>query len=333
MYIENNYHALTQNALYFKRILGESKLCAVIKNNAYGHGLERVASYLAPHVDFFAVGNAEECQKIAYLGKNTLILLPQDGKNTELAIQYGGILTIDSFRTLAAVRSAVHKCNSIVKVHIKIDSGMSRLGFSESDMPKLLKLLKEDKNIEADGVFSHFFGDTAETCDKQLECFSVCADELEQGLNTALIKHIANTSGALLSSKYRLDMARIGIGLFGYGARELLPCKRVYSDVIAVKSVRQGETVGYGGVYECKKDTKIAVVRAGYADGLPRMLAGSRVKINGGFYPIVAVCMAMCMVDVGGSCIEVGDSVTLLGDGVNLSNDKVITYELLCSLR
>ena len=327
-----DYNAIQKNTLFFKQLLGESKLCAVLKNNAYGHGLMHVARHIAPLTDYFAVGSVDDAEQLLPLKKNTLVLLPQNQRNTERAVKCNCILTVDSFVTLDIVNSVAQKLNTKARVHIKIDSGMSRLGFQYAEIDKLVEKLGGSA-VNVEGIFSHFYGDTESECDKQLQQFQECYCAFEKGYGKPLLKHIANSGAALLSSKYHLDMVRIGLGLYGYGNDSLLPAKSVCADVIAVKKVCKGSVVGYGAKYECGADTSIAVLNVGYATGLPRTLVGSKIKIGTRFYPIVAICMAMALVDVGNVDVDVGQSATLLGDGVNIANDKVIIYELLCNLK
>ena len=327
-----NYDAITKNVEFFRRRLGQSKLCAVLKNNAYGHGLTHVARQISELVDCFAVGCVDEAEQIAFLKKDILILLPQNLRNAEKAIKAGYILTVDSFVTLEIVDKAAKSVDKIARAHLKIDSGMSRLGFNYSQLNELFARLNNSA-ITVEGVFSHFYGENADDCDRQLQCFEGCLSELQTALNKPLIAHIANTGAALLSSKYHLDMARIGLGLYGYGHGELLPAKKVCADVIGVKSVSIGSVVGYGAKYKCERNSRIAVLNIGYANGLQRCLVGSKVTVNGQKCPIVAICMAMCMLDVTDVEVNVGDTAVLLGDGINISNDEVIIYELLCNLR
>ena len=327
-----DYNAIEKNTLHFKQLLGKSKLCAVLKNNAYGHGLVHVARHIAELVDCFAVGNADDAEQVLFLKKDTLILLPQNQRNTERAIKNDNILTVDSFSTLNLVDNEARKLKRQARVHIKFDSGMSRLGFNRSQIDELLERL-QSAHVSVEGIFSHFFGDTVADCDKQFDYFVACANTMENALNHQLTKHIANSGVALLSSKYHLDMARIGLGLYGYGDEHLLPAKSVFADVISVKTVETGSVVGYGGKYVCQNATQIAVLNVGYAIGLSRTLIGSKIKINGQSFPIVAICMAMALVDVGNAEIAVGDVATILADDVNIANDKVIIYELLCNLQ
>lgn len=326
-----DYEAIEKNILYFKSILGESKLCAVLKNNAYGHGAVHVARHIAHMVDCFAVGNADEAEQLRFIRKPKLILLPQNKRDTERALQLDCILTVDSFESLRIVDNIATKLNKKARVHIKIDSGMSRLGFVKSELLALGGALSS-ANVAVDGVFSHFWGDTQLDCDKQFDYFCDCCNVLSSYIDKSFVRHIANTSATLLSADYHLDMVRVGLGLFGYGDSNLKPAKHVYADVIAVKRVTAGSAVGYGACYRPVKDTGVAILNVGYAMGLSRTLVGGKIKIKGVICTIVAICMAMTIVDVGDAKISVGDVATLLDCDVNISNDKVIIYELLCNL-
>ena len=327
-----DYNAIEKNTLFFKQLLGNSKLCAVLKNESYGHGIIHVARHIAELVDLFAVGSVDEAEKLLFLRKDILILLPQNERNTEKAIKSNCILTVDSFYTLDLVNKVAKNLNITARIHIKIDSGMSRLGFQYSEIATLLQVL-HSSNVIVEGIFSHFYGDTELECDLQLKQFKACYNTFELNYGKPLVKHIANSGAALLSSKYHLDMARVGLGLYGYGNDNLLPAKRVFADVISVKNVSAGSVVGYGAKYRCSSDTRIAVLNVGYATGLPRTLVGAKIKIGNKLYNIVAICMAMTLVDVGNAQINVGDTAVLLGDDVNISNDQVIIYELLCNLK
>ena len=327
-----DYDAIKKNAKYFREQIGRSKLCAVLKNDAYGHGLMHVARHIVEEVDCFAVGSVDEAEQIQFLNKDVLILLPQNLRNTERAIRGNFILTLDSFQTLQKIEKSAHGVGKTARVHLKIDSGMSRLGFNFSQLDELIKVLKSAQ-ISVEGIFSHLYGDSFEDCDKQLEAFNKCASIFQAAYPKELTRHIANTGATLLSSKYHLDMVRVGLGLFGYGNEALLPAKKVCAEVISVKTVAKGCAVGYGAKYITDKISSIAVLSVGYANGLARTLIGSEISINGQKCKIVAICMAMTLLDVTGLHVDVGDSAVLLGDGVNIANDNVIIYELLCNLR
>lgn len=303
----------------------------MLKNNAYGHGIVRTASALQGIADFFAVGNVQEALQVKDFCPNVLILLPvHSQEEIALALQHGFIFTVDSFFTLFALQNAVQ--NQKARVHVKVETGMNRLGFGVEQLPALLQQLN-GKKVVVEGVFSHFWGETATQCDGQLEKFQQACSLLSARF-PSLICHVANTSATLLNEKYRLDMCRVGLGLYGYGAPNLSVAKTVSAKVIAIRSVRAGESVGYGAEYVFPSNTTVAIVRCGYANGFPRALKNAKVKIGEQLFPVVGnVCMAMLAVDVKNSQVQVGDDVILLGKGVNNANCDVIVYELLCNLR
>lgn len=327
-----DYDAIKKNVEFFRKQIGATKLCAVLKNNAYGHGLTHVARQIVELVDCFAVGSVDEAEQIQFLNKDVLILLPQNLRNTERAIKSGFILTLDSFQTLEIIEKIAPGVRKTARVHLKIDSGMSRLGFNEKQLCELVAKL-QTAHLSVEGVFSHFYGDTEEECDKQLQRFTRCAERLQKAFPKPLTRHIANTGATLLSERYHLDMVRVGLGLYGYGNEQLLPAKKVCANVIAVKDVWQGSVVGYGAKFKCDRNSKIAVINLGYANGLARRLVGCQISVNGRKCSVVAICMAMSLVDVTDVNVAVGDTAVVLGDGINISNDEIIIYELLCNLQ
>lgn len=328
-----DFSALLHNVNFFKKLLGKSRLCAVVKNDAYGHGLKHMARYLDGVVDCFAVGSIAEAKQINFVCRDILLLLPQNRLDAEIAVDAGYILTADSFVTLDVIVDACRKIHKSARVHIKIDSGMSRLGFRQNDIDNLVNYLRGHQELSVEGVYSHFYGEMEWQCDKQLSVFMPCAEALENALNKRLTKHISNTDGALLSPRYHLDMARIGVGLYGYGNDSLLPVKTVKARVIATKSLQVGDVAGYGGKYIARHFTNVAIVNVGYAHGFARMLTDAMVQINGVKCRVIAVCMAMIIVDIGEHRVRVDDEVTLLGNGVNIANDNISVYELLCNLK
>ncbi len=326
-----DFDALDSNVRFFRERAKGAKLCAVLKNDAYGHGTIHIANHLAPLVDCFAVGDVVDAEALQYLGKDTLILLPLSLREVKRAIAANAIVTVDSFETLFGVDCAARSLGKRAKVHVKFDSGMSRLGFDVGSAPAVADRLRQ-AFVDVEGVFSHFYGESVQTCDEQLARF-LCAERVFRRMYPNVTAHIANTCGCLLSPKYHLDMVRIGLGLYGYGVPQLRPVKTVTATVIACRKVAQGSAVGYGAIFCPNRDTNIAVLNVGYAQGLPRMLVGEKISINGRFYPIVAVCMAMTMVDLGDDWAQIGQEAVLLGKEVNLSNSKVFIYELLCNLQ
>lgn len=326
-----NYDAIVKNALYFKRKLGKAKLCAVLKNDAYGHGLVRTASVLATIADVFAVGTVAEALKVEPFCKDVLILLPQCADDCEIAAEHGFVQTADSFETLDRILKSVPRGKK-ARLHMKIQSGMNRFGFNLSQLPQLAEQ-SESSKLLVEGVFSHFYGTTETECDEQLKVFLDAANFLEMSLKKPLVKHMANTAAVQLLPKYFFDMARVGLGLFGYGAPQLLSAKTVTARVLAVRNIKKGEKISYGGTV-VQHDAKIAVVGCGYANGFSRGLKNPKIMVNGVVCPVVGkVCMAVCMADVTDVAVSVGDEVTVFGNGLNASDENIIVYELLCNLK
>lgn len=329
MLIKIDYNAILSNACYFKRKC-KTKLCAVVKNNAYGHGLLKTAKCLKNVADYFAVATIDEGIIISSLGVPVLVLMPLSFKQTSIALQYGLCVTVDGFDTLEMVAAAAK--DSVACVHLKIDSGMHRFGFECEQLPKLCNVLSQYPNVVVKGVYTHMWSADIKACLAQADYYDKCVGYLQQRLGNIEIKHVANTSTSLLGDRFCYDMVRMGLGLYGYGADCLKTAKTVTAKVVATKFVEKGETVGYGGA-KVDSDMQLAVIDAGYANGLPRCLKGSSVVANGCRCRIVAsVCMSCAIIDVSGVNINVGDDVYLLGNGANPTSDNVIVYELLCNL-
>jgi alanine racemase len=334
--VSYNYDALLKNAKALKAKIGDAKLCAVVKCDAYGHGLIRTASYLAGIADCFAVASVVEADAIKHLGTDTLILLPQDVAATKCAVKSGYILTVDSFDTLAIIDSVTRELNAPCRVHVKFDTGMHRLGFYVGEAEEVAERLKNTKCV-VEGVFSHFSSADIDRqfTEKQYEKFLCCCEVMQHHFGR-LTRHIANTAAVFLGSKFALDLVRCGLGLYGYGGEGLSVVKIVRARVMSLKSALEGATVSYENSYTCKSDKKLAVIDIGYANGLLRNMSGNacvfyadkRLEIVG------KICMGMSVVDVTGVDIAVGDRVEVLGDNLNLAKySGQSIYELLLSLR
>ncbi len=330
-----NYNAIANNAQFFKEKSGKAKLCAVLKNNAYGHDIEKTAKILCNIADCFAVGNVDEADKIKPFGKPILILLPLFDQDIIRAVLGGYVITVDSFETLERVHKVAKQLSVTALVHLKIDTGMHRLGFLPDMLEEVCKQLKSMSFVQVDGIFSHF---CRADCDpsftqKQFDLFCESCIQVEKLLNKTLIKHIANTAGIMLDCSYSLDMVRIGIGLYGYGAKGLLPAKEIKAKVVAIRKVDKNDSLGYGFSGKVNSNCLVAVVNIGYADGLARCLSNKICfLINGKRYrQIGAICMAMCMLQVDDT-VKTGDEVVVLGSNNFIATDDVIIYELLCNL-
>jgi alanine racemase len=251
-----------------------------------------------------------------------------------------------SFQSLEAlIRSGVQG----LKIHVEIDTGMHRLGFAPADMGELgLRIKDLDLAIELASVFSHLAASETSESDNftrdQLEVFSAAAAVLETGLGYTVLKHIENTGGILRFADARFTMVRLGIGLYGVdprglGEAALQPVTRWVSTISQVQLVKAGEGVGYGMHGVSDRDREVAVIAAGYADGLWRAdgQAHSGVWIKGMEAPFVGnICMDMAMVDVTGLNCKPGDEVELFGENLRVETlaqrRATIPYEVLTAV-
>lgn len=230
-------------------------------------------------------------------------------------------------------------------IHIKIDSGMHRLGFYQEDMPWLIARLKAHKAVRVQSVFSHLAGSDEAQFDaftkEQIHYFDACAETLKKGLNTPILKHICNSAGIERFTKYQFDMCRLGIGMYGFsfnGAQLRNVCT-LKTTILSVKTVKAGETIGYGRHTRLEEDRVIAVIPIGYADGFDRRFSnyGGEVLVRGKRCPVVGnVCMDQAMIDVTEADARPGDIAEVFGDKMPLQElaDKLgtITYEILTSV-
>ena len=321
----------------------------MLKANAYGHGMKEVAKYTEDIVNYFGVMSSKEGIYLRNCGitKPILITLSDMAEFSDL-VRYDLEPCIKSLTELLHLDYHGEGQNKKAEFHIKIDTGMNRLGIKDLDeFNSLLSLSKNLKHVDFKGLISHFSDNDEITSDRQNKKFqefiSVC-----NGYYEDYIKQISSSHSALLKN-YRYDMVRLGLGAYGYLNDKkserlcdvtLKPAMSVYGLVNCVKEVKRGECIGYGKDCVAEGDIKIAVIRAGYADGIKRDLTGFDVIIKGKKYKIIGkICMDMFFADVTGDDIKYGDLVTVLGseNGESIfANDtakylNTIPYEILTS--
>lgn len=315
-------------------------LMAVIKADAYGHGYKEVAMCLKDneHVVSFAVATLKEAIDLRKSGitKDILILgaIPSQKEDIALAIQYDISLTLFSLEYLKLVTSFIDK--KPLKVHIKIDTGMNRIGIkTKEELYQVLNTIDSNKLI-IDGIFTHFA--TADGNDeeyhKQLDAFYT----MIEGLSFKYI-HCCNSAAMVYHQEDKSNLGRIGIVMYGVDpagndSDEYLQVMSLYTKVAMVKKIKAGEKVGYSLTYQANEDEYIATLPIGYADGIIRRNQGRNVYINGKYYPIVGrVCMDQMMIKVDES-VKVGDEVEIFGDHISLASMAkeldTIPYEILC---
>ena len=330
------------------------KLCGIVKANAYGHGVEEIVLNLVQQgVDYLAVAFIDEAIEIRLCGFDEPILIlgntPKDTASS--VVEYNITASVYNKETAQAISDEAVRQNKIAKIHIKIDTGMSRIGFlpTEESIAEIMEVSKLP-NIETEGIFTHFAcsdsDDESETL-KQYDKFMWVVSRLEnQGLYIP-VKHCCNSAAIVKYPNMHLDMVRAGIILYGMYPSDidydidLKPLMNFKTSVINVKTIEAGQSISYGATFTAKDTMKIATIAVGYADGYSRLLSNcGRVLVNGQFANIVGrICMDQCMIDVTNvHNIGIGDEVILFGADENetLPIEELavklgtINYELPC---
>lgn len=331
--------ALLHNAIIIKKFIYPNKLCAVVKSDGYGHGIDKTVKSIDVAVDYFAVSDIKEAMQIRRLtSKPILVIGALDYSTIKLAVENNIDLSVfckkDVLRIAKNVKNGVKKCN----IHIKVDSGMHRLGVSYcSDFFEIVNIIQNNNNINLRGVFTHLGSDKGKRTNKQLEKFNLFTKNLPE----KVIRHFANSDNSLSTPLKINQMSRIGLSLYGYGKfPNLIPALSVYAKIINISFVKKGSFVGYGNKHKAKKDMLVAVLAIGYANGLMRCYHKKGfVIINNKKAKIVAdICMSMTIVDITKIAnVKVGEFAIILGESKNLKitaqtiakKCKTIPYEIL----
>ncbi|MBM7694588.1 alanine racemase [Peribacillus deserti] len=348
---EINLDSIYNNVSNMKKHLPESvRLYAVVKANAYGHGYEQTAkTALEAGADYLAVAFLDEALHLRYKGIDCPILVLGASRPEDAAVAAREDISLTVF-TNEWLKEAKESLEDIspVKVHIKCDTGMGRLGFKTKEEIKAAELfLRNHSAFEFEGIYTHFAtADEVETdyFDKQLRRFKEMIDYLEK--KPKLI-HSSNSAAALRFTESLFTAARLGIAMYGlspspdikpmlpYRLQEALSLK---TKIVSVKKLHKGESVSYGAVYTAAQDEWIAALPIGYADGFLRKLQGQEVLVDGLRAPIVGrVCMDQCMIKLPYE-MKLGTEVTLIGTSgeQTISVDEIaekletINYEVTC---
>lgn len=348
--LQINLSALVDNVRYFRSLLRPTtKLTCMVKAFAYGAGSVEVSQALQQcgMVDYLAVAVADEGVELRRAGITLpIIIMDPEVAAMDLILENNLEPNVYSFQSLEnVIEAASTKGLEHYPVHIKIDSGMHRLGFYREELPHLLERLQSQNAVQAKSVFSHLAGSDEPQFDdftlQQIHYFDDCAETLKAGLNYPIIKHICNTAGIERFTQYQFDMCRLGIGLYGcsFVGKALRNVCTLKTTILSVKTVQAGETIGYGRHTMLNEPRQIAVIPIGYADGFDRRFSnyGGEVLIRGKRCPVVGnVCMDQAMVDVTGTDAQPGDYAIIFGDELPVEElaDKLgtIIYEILTSV-
>lgn len=337
-HLEVNLSQLKQNLDNIRAKVAPAKVLVVLKANAYGHGVDGVAPFIAPFADYIGVAIAEEGIHLRKLGVKTPILVMGGTLREQLPdfFEHNLTLAASSLDLLTAADQLAESTRRRIKVHLKIDTGMERIGVREYEAEPLIeKSLSCSRFVEVEGIFTHFANSEVEdgrlkpamvSAAVQLERFQEVLSIYEKrAAQHPAIRHTANSGATLRLPQSYFDMVRPGVLFYGvYPERdiertiEVKPAMTWKSKVVFSKVTKPGRTVSYGSLWQAGAETRIATVPCGYADGyFRRMTNQTRVIINGKSYPQVGrICMDQLMVNVGVDDVRVGDEVILLGDGI-----------------
>lgn len=349
--LEVNLRALSSNLDYYRSKKSPStKLVCMIKADAYGAGSAEVAKTLQDGgVDYLAVAVADEGVTLRRNGITAGIMVMNPEMNSFHTLFERRLEPeVYSFRLLdALVAAAEREGVTDFPVHIKLDTGMHRLGFDPvGDMDKLIARLKSQHSIVPRSVFTHFVGaDSAEFDEfsaRQFSLFTVASDKLQAAFGFKILRHICNSAGMEHFPQYQLDMCRLGIGLYGVNPLTngiINNVSTLKTTILQLRHLKQGETVGYSRKGQIERDSLIATIPIGYADGLNRKLGNGHCYciVNGQkAYYVGNICMDVAMIDVTGIPCEEGDTVEIFGDElpVTVLSDAIgtIPYEVLTSV-
>lgn len=359
--LEVNLDALSHNLNYFREKVGlGTRIMVMVKAFAYGSGIEEVANLLQFHgVDYLAVAYADEGVRLRQSGIRLPIMVMNPSPETfdqliEFQLEpeiYSPKIWQEFLEYIENVQFPILNSQAERRpfsIHIKLDTGMHRLGFDESEVPELLEALKNTPPFRVASIFSHLAAADEPEWDDftrgQFALFTRLADRIEAVLGYRPLRHLANSPGLARFPDMRLDMVRLGKGLYGTAVQPddqaNLRTVGVLKTVISqIKSVKAGETVGYGRRGLVTRDSRIATIAIGYADGYHRTLSRGvgKVLVNGTLCPTIGnVCMDMTMLDVTDADCAEGDEVILFGDTPTIRDlaawTGTIPYEILTSV-
>jgi alanine racemase len=351
--LEIDLNAMQHNLNFYRsQIKPTTKIMSMVKAFSYGSGSFEISNFLQfNNVDYLTVAYADEGVELRNFGITLPIMVMNPEEIAiEKMLRFNLEPEIYNFRTLNFLIQELAEAPDILEVyiHLKLDTGMHRLGFLESDLPKLIRILKTQKRIKVRSVFSHLAGSEDANLDDftrlQIAKFTTMSEDLINALNYPVLRHILNSAGISRFPEAQFDMVRIGIGLYGIGFDEneqkyLQNVSTLKSTISQIKTIPKNETVGYNRKFKAKTATKVGIIAIGYADGLSRKLGhqNGSVWVNGRQSPIIGnVCMDMCMIDLTRISAQEGDVVEIFGNETSIKEIAkkcdTIPYEILTGI-
>ena len=349
--LEINLTSMIHNYNFYKaKLKPETKIMCMVKAFAYGSGSYEVANTLQFHrVDYLAVAYADEGIELRKNGITVPIMVmnPQE-QSFDKMIEFHLEPEIYSFRIMSKFSESVKRNRTYNQnpfpIHLKMDTGMHRLGFEADDLNELAVRLKNSKHLKVESIFTHLAGTDEAALDfftqEQFQRFRDMSDTLKRHFQYNVLEHVLNSSGISRFPEMQLSMVRLGIGLHGIGTpseqRQLLNVASLKSTISQIRNVRKGESVGYNRKAILDSDKVIATIGIGYADGINRKMGNGKVSflVNGRFAPTVGnICMDMCMLDITNCQAREGDEVIIFGNGLPVAElaakTETIPYEIL----
>ena len=337
---EINLSQFKKNIKNIKNILNGKKLLNIVKADAYGHGIVEISKASDKFgADVLGVATVDEGIKIRENGvKLPIIVLFQHFKSdSNLICEYNLNPIISNDECLEHYNKYLEKNNSKLKLYIKIDTGLNRMGVKPENALDLAKKVMSYRTLILEGVSTHYAAAdmndnySIEFTNNQIKIFNEVLNNLKSNDINVNNIHTANSAALISYKNTYFDMVRAGIILYGYTYNDIYnfsdirPILNLKSKVCMIRNIKKGESVSYGMTFISNKDTKIALIPMGYANGISRRLSNNwEVKINNKYYPLIGkICMDMTIIDIGSDNIKVGDDVLIFGD-----DDKINAYSL-----
>ena len=350
-YLEVNLGQLRRNLAAIRERVKPARVMPIVKANAYGHGVDGVAKFIADFSDYLGVATLEEGIHLREIGVDKPILVMGGTLPGQIPsfLQFDLTLTASSADLLLAAEQFASSSGQCLRAHLKVDTGMERVGVRDDESEPFLALAAACKNVEIEGIYSHYANSDSPDlvhANLQLERFLEVLRFYERhSLPPPLLRHISNSGGILQIPEGNFDMVRPGVLFYGvYPALdipqtvEVKPALTWRSRVAYTKVTPPGRPVSYGSLWQAERPTRIVTVPCGYADGYFRRMSGrARVFVNGKSYPQVGrICMDQFMVNAGDDPVALGDPVTLLGEGISAHDlaewAGTNAYEVLTSI-
>lgn len=353
--LEINMDHMISNFNYFRsKLEKDTKIMLMVKAFSYGSGSYEIANLMQYHrADYLAVAYADEGVELRKAGISLpIMVMSPDEESMDSILKHDLEPEIYSFSILNALESSIQKSihpkDKPVKIHIKLETGMNRLGFDEKDIEPLMKRIQLNKLLHPQSIFSHLAGsDNPELKDfsiQQYEKFNYLAAQIQKGCQQQLLRHILNSAGISKYPEYQMDMVRLGLGLYGLSPfseeeKNLENINKLKTCITQIRTIERGESVGYDRAFIAEREMQVATVAIGYADGVNRFLGNGKFAMttNDKPCPIIGnVCMDMCMIDVTDIDCQEGDEVIVFDNQAKIREmaeiGHTIPYEILTGI-